>query len=63
MYIYVSYVDIAFLDRMLTAASSFVTLDYFQKNIVDFTLPILVFTNTLSNILQVRQNVTTKAQV
>lgn len=55
MDIYVPYMDIAFWGRMLTASSAIVTLDYCKKNTMEFTSPISVFTNTLLNILYVRQ--------
>lgn len=63
MDMYLPYVNIVFLDRALAVALEIATLDYFKKTIVDFTLPISVFTGTLRNILCVRQNDITKAQV
>lgn len=61
--IYVPYVDLAFSDRSLTAVSAIVTLDYFVKNFLNFTLPIYVFTDTLHHLQYLDLNDTRKAQI
>lgn len=61
MDLYIPYVDIAFLDRMLKAAMVIATMNYFKKNIVNFTMPISVSTHTRSNILYERPSDTTEA--
>lgn len=63
MDLYKLYVNILFSDRMLTVALAIATLNYFKKNLVDFTLSIFVTTNTPHNITYVCQNDATKAQV
>lgn len=63
MDMFVLYADIAISDRMLTEALAIATLDYIEKNIAGFFLPISVLTNTLRNILYVRQNNTTKGEI